>query len=207
MSPRHIEPALLQDHLDGLTDGERAIEIEAHLATCEHCAHEVAQLRHLFFVLERMPLDEPPLGLTERILAGVMPKPRRRWAAAIGWGYAASLAVTIAGVVGIASNPATRTLVSTVFQWMSRSAVQLSVFALDGMSAMVLTLAQSWRWMATAGDHITPLTRAAAALVTNPMISTALAGALATCIVVMWWMHTRERPSSRRSDHVALVGF
>jgi hypothetical protein len=207
MSPRCPDSALLQDHLDGFTEGARAIEIESHLASCEHCAREIALLRRVVFALERLPLDAPPRGLTARILANVLPRPRRRWAAAIGWGYAASLAVSVAGAVAIGSNPTSRALVNAAFGWASRSAVQLSLLAFDALNALVLTFAESWRWTATAGDRLAPLTRALGALLTTPVIQTSLAGALAACIVVLWWMHTRERPSSRRSDHVALVGF
>lgn len=207
MSPRCLESALLQDHLDGLLDGARRIEIEAHVATCEHCARELAQLRLLVFALERLPLDAPPRGLADRILAGVLPKPRRRWAAAVGWGYAASLALSIAGVSIVLANPTSRLLVNGILTWTSRSLVQLAIFALDGMSSLALGVAASWRWMATAGDRVAPLTSVLTSLLSSPVIQTALAGAFAACVVVLWWMHTRERPSSRRMDHVALVGF
>lgn len=62
---------LLGDHLEGaLAPPERA-RVDAHLAECTDCAHEIAELREVVGLLRSLPDPEPPPWLTTRVMARI----------------------------------------------------------------------------------------------------------------------------------------
>jgi anti-sigma factor RsiW len=61
--------------LDALDPGERA-EYEVHLAGCEQCRREVADLRDTAALLAETVAEEPPPGLRDRVLAQVASTPQ-----------------------------------------------------------------------------------------------------------------------------------
>ncbi|MEU5871099.1 anti-sigma factor [Glycomyces sp. NPDC047369] len=54
--------------VDALDDGERA-EVERHIAECESCAQEAAELREAVWRLSDVTIAEPPPRLRARVLA------------------------------------------------------------------------------------------------------------------------------------------
>lgn len=98
---------LINAGLDGeLEAGERA-ELEQLLAASEDARKLQAELRRMAGLLERVPEQEPPAGLTEQIMQGVrLPGPRRGWSlsglfrpfqpAPVGLAFAAGLLMTVA---------------------------------------------------------------------------------------------------------------
>ena len=56
--------------LDALDDLERA-RFEQHLATCEDCRAEVAELRETAALLAETTATAPPASLRESVLAGI----------------------------------------------------------------------------------------------------------------------------------------
>jgi anti-sigma factor RsiW len=65
-TPDRLE-ALVEDTLDR---ADRAV-VESHLATCERCQVEVADLRSLFEALASLPEVTPSVGFADRVMKGV----------------------------------------------------------------------------------------------------------------------------------------
>ncbi len=99
----------VQDFLDGDLAPAEAAAFRAHLAVCTECAGEVALFERLITTLERPALVEPPAGLTERVLARVLPsRARRRRLAVLGWSYLGALTACAAAVGLWVAQPAGR---------------------------------------------------------------------------------------------------
>jgi Predicted integral membrane protein (DUF2275)/Putative zinc-finger len=71
----------LPDFLDESLDVECAAAIEDHLATCSLCNAEVASLAECQRLVSGLPLVEPPVNFTRRVMAEVreIPNPPRLW--------------------------------------------------------------------------------------------------------------------------------
>jgi anti-sigma-K factor RskA len=63
--------------LHALDADERAL-FEAHLDACEHCAHEVAQLRSVTTRMSEASGEDPPAGLRERLLLAAAETPQQQ---------------------------------------------------------------------------------------------------------------------------------
>jgi hypothetical protein len=61
----------LADFLDKSLDIERTQEIEDHLAACSLCSEEVASLAECHRLVSVLPVVEPPVGFTARVMAEV----------------------------------------------------------------------------------------------------------------------------------------
>jgi hypothetical protein len=61
----------LSDFLDKSLDFKRAEEIEDHLAACSPCSEELAGLADCQRLVSGLPLVEPPVGFTSRVMAEV----------------------------------------------------------------------------------------------------------------------------------------
>ena len=59
----------LSDFLDKSLDNERAQEIEDHLAACSLCSEEMASLAECQRLVSGLPVVEPPVGFTNRVMA------------------------------------------------------------------------------------------------------------------------------------------
>ncbi|MCC7492191.1 MAG: hypothetical protein IT204_07605 [Fimbriimonadaceae bacterium] len=76
----------------------RQAAVEAHLAQCPECRHELAVLRRTAALLASQPLDEPPAGLWQGVEARLaQPTPWRlpRWTYAGAAALVAVLAVAV----------------------------------------------------------------------------------------------------------------
>ena len=112
-------------------------------------------------MIEREPLEVPRPELTGRILAHVLPsRVRRRRLAALGLGYAAGLAATVAGVAlwmfGAGGSVALRALPA----WLWRHRLRGGLSALDALGASAVNLATGWSWLEAVAARLAPLTRA-----------------------------------------------
>ncbi len=76
--PRSQE--LLSDHLEGSLDAILRAELDAHLATCGECRSLREAVAEVVDALHVFPLLEPPVGLTERVVAATRALPRARQA-------------------------------------------------------------------------------------------------------------------------------
>src|SRR5262249_12023004 len=61
----------LSDFLDSSFDVERAKEIEDHLAACSLCSEEAPSLAACQRLVSGLPVVEPPVGFTTRVMARV----------------------------------------------------------------------------------------------------------------------------------------
>src|SRR5215467_2576719 len=71
----------LSDFLDKGLDDERVRPIEDHLATCSLCSEELASLAECQKLVSGLPIVEPPLGFTNRVMSRVREAahPRSLW--------------------------------------------------------------------------------------------------------------------------------
>lgn len=203
---RHSER--VQDLLDGLLSGEAAREFRAHLERCPRCAGELAAYRRVFAVLADAPLFDPGPALVERILDRVSPaRLRRRWLRRFGIGYAAALALSVAGIGALASQPAVRLAAEGLWAAASRALAQGFVLVLQGLSATVVGLADGWRVLDGVGERLAPLARALAAVVTQSPLGIALAVAALAALGLLWWMRPRDARRGGEARHVGVLVF
>ncbi|HSE88463.1 MAG TPA: DUF2275 domain-containing protein [Candidatus Binatia bacterium] len=71
----------LSDFLDKSLDIARARAIEEHLAACSRCSEEMASLAECQRLVSDLPVVEPPVGFTNRVMAAVREagRPRSLW--------------------------------------------------------------------------------------------------------------------------------
>ena len=74
--PRSQE--LLSDHLEGSLHTILCAELDAHLATCGECRSLREAVAEVVDALHAFPVLEPPVGLTERVVAATRTLPRAR---------------------------------------------------------------------------------------------------------------------------------
>jgi hypothetical protein len=195
----------IQDFLDHEMGEREARDFERHLTSCSECSVELALYRRAFVALERLPLRSPSPALTERVLARVAPSQvRRRWVARMGWCYAAALAVSIGAALLWASQPGPRALLESLSAVASRRLIESTTFVLNSLAFTFLSLANGWSWIALVVEPLAPLVRAAVALLSQPVVQSALAMAAVSCIAVLWWMRPRERKAGRKG-YVAII--
>jgi hypothetical protein len=61
----------LSQHLDGSLAAPARARVERHLAGCESCRRELAELRGTVSLLRSLAVEEPAAGFTERVLARI----------------------------------------------------------------------------------------------------------------------------------------
>ena len=202
------EPRFIQEYLDGELHPSDARLLREHLEVCPRCAAELALYRQTFEALDRMRLLSPSPALTERVLDRVLPsRLRRRWVKTVGWSYAGALALSLAAVMLWVSQPATRSLVVSLTDELSRRLVQSLIFVLNMLTFAIMSLANGWGLVTAAGQRLVPLTRALVSLFSNPGIQAALALAGAACVALLWWMRPREKRTTEEVRRVGVLGF
>ena len=203
------ESRQVQDFLDGSLDPAAAAAFRAHLAGCAPCAAELALYRRVFAVLAATPQWDPGPELTARVLARVLPSQvrRRRRLAAMGWGYAGSLAGLLA-VVGVwAAQPGSRQALEALSGEASRRVLQTGVFVLNSLTHASMRFAEGWGLVAAVGERFSPVNRALSAVVSRPEVAFTLWAAALACLGLLWWMRPRPRPVTRGVRHVGVLGF
>jgi len=204
----------LQDLLDGTLPAAEARALRAHVASCPGCSAELVGWERLMSSLARMPLAEPDPALTERILSRVVPaRVRRRWAAAIGWGYAGALAAFVVAASVALAQPEVRATLENIAGTASRGLVGVVAFAFNLLGFAAVGLVDGWGLLAAAGGKLEPFLRAFGTVIASPSIEVAAWMAGAACVALLWWMRMepagepvrrRGRPSGRP---LGIVGF
>ena len=197
----------IQDFLDGLLPDAERSGFEAHLATCPQCAADLAIYRRVFGELESLPLLEPSASLEARILALVLPKAQPAWVRRLGFAYAASLVVSLAGLAGAALLPAPRAFLQALVAAGVRSAVSVSLFVLDALNATALRVVDAMGALDGAVTRVAPYARMLAGSLSHPAVMFPFWGALLACAVVLWWLRPREGRSVRGIRHVGILGI
>ena len=208
MSPC-AESRKVQEYLDRSLEPGAAAEFRAHLAGCPHCAAELAVYRRVFAALAATPQWDPGPALTARVLARVLPSQvrRRRRLAAMGWGYAGSLAALFVAVGVWGAQPGSRHALEALSGEASRRVLQAGVFVLNSLTHASTRFAEGWGLVAAVGERFSPVHRALSAVVSQPEVAfTSWAAALA-CVGLLWWMRPRPRPATRGIRHVSVLGF
>jgi anti-sigma factor RsiW len=198
----------LQDFLDGELPPGEAVAFRAHLAGCRECAAEVASFRSLIATLERAPLLAPRAELTGRILERVLPsRARHRRFVALGWGYAAALALCAGGVALWALQPGRNALLESVSGQLSHRVLGAGLFVLNLLGTSAVRLADGWGVFHAILERLAPLSRALGAVFMEPGIALTVWAATAVCSVLLWWMRPRAGAAAREVRHVSILGF
>jgi hypothetical protein len=96
---------LLAEYVDGTLAEQDRRAVEAHLAACERCRHEIAWAADARQALARLPEEPVPLGVTGRVIAEAeAPGPRREprpWGQRIQWAAGVAVAAALVGVVAV----------------------------------------------------------------------------------------------------------
>ena len=197
-----------QDLLDGELAPDDALRVREHAASCGDCGRELNLYRRLYHSLERFPEWDPGPAFTARVMEAVLPsRVRRRWLRALGFGYASLTALTVAGAVVFATQPAARQLVETLSAVASRRLAQAMIFTLNALSFSALSLAGGGQWLSETGKRLAPFGRALAALLSHTDVVVPLTIAVAACGVVLWWMRPRDAEARKGIRHVNVLGF
>jgi len=204
---RCTESRRLQDYLDGLMAAAETDAFRVHLHACQGCSAELGAYQRLFHSLDHLPLLDPRPELAERVFAHVLPsRVRRRWILTVGWSYAASLVASLASAYVLATQPVARAWIDALADQASRQVVQSVTFVLNALAFVVVSLAAGWGFLAQALQRLAPIVRALVALLSPPAIELTVWTAGVACAAVLWWMRTREKPSTRNMRHVAVLG-
>jgi predicted anti-sigma-YlaC factor YlaD len=204
-----LESTRIQDFLDGELSAAEARAFRAHLEGCAECAAGMASFRRVFAALAGQPLEIPAPALTERVLAAVLPSRRRlrRRLAALGWGYAASLAVALAAIGILARLPGPRHLFESASGEASRRLLEGGVFVLNAVTGAVLRLAEGWGLAVVAMARLAPITKALGTFIAQPAVTLTLWASAMGCVALLMWMRPRTRTSGRGVRHVGVLGF
>lgn len=196
----------IQDFLDGELPAGEAAAFRAHLAACPRCATELDSFRRLVAALECEPLEIPRPELTGRILARVLPsRLRRRRLAALGLGYAASVAVTGAALWALRAFGGG--VLGALPAWLSRHLLRGALSALDALGASAVNLATGLGWLEAVAQRLDPLSRAFVVLITDPRVAPAVWAAVTVCAVLLWWMRPRRTSGVGEVRHVGITVF
>jgi hypothetical protein len=206
------ERRLVQEYLDAELEEARARAFEAHLATCEACAAELASYRTMFGALDdvlgRTVLRDPGPALTERILDRVLPsRLRRRWVTAAGWIYGVSSAVATFAAVSWLARPNTPERLAQTWGEISIRAMQSVLFVFQLVTRSCFDLLQGWGLMARLADAVSPVARALARPLADPVLGIVMVAAMLVTISMLWWMRARRGEAREGARHVSLLGF
>jgi len=198
----------VQDYLDGMMPAVESQRFGDHLESCASCAAEMALYGRLFERLDAMPMAEPPPQLAERVLAGVLrSRNQLRWVRTLGWGYAASVAASVAGVVTLLSFSASRAWLMSFANDMSQALIQSAQTVLNLVGFALVQLASGWGLLNAIGERFAPITRAMATLLSQPGMAAVLWMSVLFCAGLLVWMRRAGSRSNKGIRHVGLLGF
>ena len=183
----------LQAYLDGELHPGAESELRRHLLACEACAAELALYERVFASLASAETWDPGPELTERILARVLPSQvRRRWLRALGWGYGAAAAASVACAVALLARPSARAMFGTLGVEASQRLAQAAMFVIDSLALAMVRLASGWGLLHDIALRLNPVLRALTTLLARPGVDLTLALATLASGLLLWWLRPRE---------------
>jgi hypothetical protein len=208
-APRRCpESRRVQDHLDETLGAAERERFASHAIACVRCSADIAAYRDLFASLDALPLVSPSATLAERILARVLPsRVRLRWVRALGWGYAATFAVSLLAATVWVAQPGAQEALAGLSSEVSSRFTGSVVLALRSLALMAQGIAGGWGLLLSVGAWVAPLNRALSPLVANPTVVTALAAAGIACAALVAWMQARQGRAAEERNHVSIVGL
>ena len=198
----------VQDYLDGMLAESDARAFERHIGGCGECRLELALYRRVFAALDDAPTFDPGPALTERVLDHVLPSRlrRQRRLVVLGWGYAASIALSSVAMVAAVSQPLGRAALAALSGEASHRVLRTLEFVLNTMTWLAIRSAGAGEWLATASQRLAPVLRGIGTLVSEPAVALTLTAAAGVSIGVIWWMRPRERAGAKEVRYVAILG-
>ena len=201
------ETRRVQDYLDRTLEPREAAAFGAHLEGCATCAVELALYRRVFTALDATPAPIALPGLTERVLARVLPSRvrLRRRLVALGWSYGASLAAVLVAVGAWTTRPDARQALEALSSEATRRVLQTGIFVLNALTHGTLRFVEGSRLLAAAGERLSPVQRALGTLLSQPSVALTAWAALLVCAAVLWWIRPRSAPGEVRRVGMLLV--
>jgi anti-sigma factor RsiW len=202
----------IQAWLDGDLPASEADAFAAHLTTCEACAAELAAFHRLFAVLDRAPVWDPGVALTEQVLDRVVPsRIRRRLVTVIGWAYATATAVSTFSLASWLSQPGTPHWIAGRLSELYLRALQSALLVLHTAVEGWVRIGDGWHVLDTMGERLAPFARALLLGVSQPAVAATIGAATVASLLVLRWMLPRAgaaRTGNRKDvTHVDLLGF
>ncbi|MFN8589735.1 MAG: zf-HC2 domain-containing protein [Candidatus Eisenbacteria bacterium] len=197
----------IQDYLDDELVPAQREAFDAHLATCSHCAAELALYRQVFADLESLPLLEPSADLADRVLAEVMPAHASRWPKLALWGYGGAVAASIAAISAAAFLPGPRQWTYDLVADATRSLVGSLLFVLKSLNAAALRVVDVLHIGLALLGKAGPLVRALRLPLSQPAVAAIVLSAVLVCVAMLWWMRPREKRAAPGDHHVGLLGL
>ena len=205
---RCAESERIEPWLDGELAPQAAREVALHVRDCAWCAAERGALESLAARLRASPVWDPGPALTERILDRVAPsRVRRRQVALVGWCYSVVSAVTTFACISWIVRPETHVWLSRLVSAAYARLIDTGLFVLDAFMAVSLRLQHGWGLLGILGGWLLPVTRALAALASDPMVGAALWAAVVTCAALLRWMQPRPIRTVKGDRHVGILAF
>lgn len=81
----HEIKILLSDYLVDNVDPSMRLTIAAHIANCPDCAHELEALKRTGFLINTIPLAEPPVGLWNEIASQLSANKKEQLSPITAW--------------------------------------------------------------------------------------------------------------------------
>lgn len=198
----------IQDYLDDELVPAQRVAFEAHLATCEACAGELAIYRRVFADLESLPLYSPSADLADRVLAEVMPAHTSRWPKFALWGYGSAVAASVAAISAAVFLPGPRQWTYSLAADATRSLVGSLLFVLKSLNAAALQVLDLLHIGVDLLAKLGPLARALRLPLMQPAVAFIVCAAVLACVGMVWWMRPRDKHSAAEGDHhVGILGF
>lgn len=143
----HPSPDRLEALVEATLDGADQAVVESHLATCERCRAEVADLRSLFEALSALPEVAPSAGFANRVMKGV--RVRRPVLAWLNEWIERLTPDTNRGWAIAAAVVAMPVLASTALVWWLLSHPEVSVESLWLVASAMMSegLSSGWQWV------------------------------------------------------------
>ncbi len=207
----HPAPERLEAFVEDALDGADQAVVGSHLATCERCQTEVAELRSLFEALSTLPELSPSMGFADRVMKGVRVRrpvmelvnewiERMTPATDRGWAIATALVAMPVLVVGFVA-------------WWILSHPEVSVQGLWLVANVMVgeAAASAWQWTVgtVASSNLALWTASAldlaAALGRGGLGLAAVMFATMTVLSVYVLYENLFRTSARRTEHASFL--
>ncbi|NOT33383.1 MAG: hypothetical protein HOP12_04345 [Candidatus Eisenbacteria bacterium] len=201
----------LQDYLDGLLPESEHRALRTHLERCDACRSELALYERLLERLDAIPIRDPGVALTERILDRVVPsRVRARWTSAIGWSYTAVSSALTFVLISWMARPGTSAWLESRFADLYFQYTSEAIFTLHTLTAALLQVGDGWGLLGVIGERALPLVRAFALPLASPMVVGISSLAAVTAALLLAWLspHSLTSRILRKGErNVEVVGF
>lgn len=207
----HIDPGVLQDHLEGRLAARVSTRVDAHLGNCALCREELASFRSVALALDGLGHMEPTPHFAEQVLAiwrveqltRVAMAPTTRWGRIAAWtrDHMPSSRQSWAAAFGIATVPAVismlvmRAIFSSPLVTVGNLAAFLRLKSADALSGL-----GAWGQGMVQSAGLGPAAASIAEALSTPMVAAGAATVASGSILAALWVVYRFLIASQPAD-------